>query len=135
MSATDRSLREASYNFADHLNRTLNRTLTHRRLISYIERGDDVSTIQFRESGRPVPVRLNSQYGFTNLEITLRCMAEALDDRRVSLRTVWYRYTLQPEGHREPMFRWEYVSEPEGDDAFWERHHLQGPAPIDVGSR
>ncbi|CAN5749830.1 hypothetical protein BH23CHL2_BH23CHL2_14730 [soil metagenome] len=53
----------------------------------------------------------------------------------MSLRTVWYRYTLRPEGHREPMFRWEYVAEPEGDDAFWARHHLQGPAPINVGSR
>jgi hypothetical protein len=58
-----------------------------------------------------------------------------MDNRRVRLRAAWYRYTLQPEGHRDPMFRWEYVSEPEGGDAFWARHHIQGPAPIDVGSQ
>jgi hypothetical protein len=80
-------------------------------------------------------VRLNSQYDPVDLEITLRCVAEAIDSRQVGLRAEWYRYTLLPEGHQEPMFRWEYVSEPEGDDAFWARHHLQGPAPIDVGSR
>jgi hypothetical protein len=130
-----RSLREASQNLTDHLNRTLNRTLTHRRLISVIEPGVDMSWIQFRETGRVVPVELNSQYGPVNLEITLRCVSETIDGQRVGLKAVWYRYTLQPEGHREPMFRWEYVSEPEGEDAFWARHHLQGPAPIDVGSR
>jgi hypothetical protein len=135
MSATGRSLREASSNLANHLNRTLNRTLTHRRLISFIERGANVSTIQFREAGRAVPTRLNSRYGPVDLEVTLRCTAEEVGSRRVRLRATWYRYTLLPEGHREPTFRWEYVSEPEGDDAFWARHHLQGPAPIDVGSR
>ncbi len=135
MSITGRSLREASSTYADHLNRMLNLTLTHRRLISYIERGDDVSTIQFRQAGRAVPVQLNSQFGPVHLEITLRCVAISADRRQVGLRAAWYRYTLLPEGQHEPMFRWEYVSAPDGEDAFWARHHLQGPAPINVGSQ
>lgn len=135
MSAIGRSLREASGNLADHLNRTLNRTLTHRHLIAVIERELDITTIQFRQAGRAVPVQLNSQYDPIDLEITLRCTPDAIDSQRVMLRATSYRYALQPEGHREPMFRWEFVSEPEGDDAFWARHHLQGPAPINVGSQ
>lgn len=135
MPSTGRSLQEASRSFTDHLNRTLNRTLTQRRLIAVPNREDEYIGILFREAGRFRPVRLHTRYGPMDFGVSLRCVVEPVDNRRVKLSTAWYRYTLQAEDHREPMFRWEYVSEPESDDAFWARHHLQGSAPIDVGSQ
>ena len=135
MSTSGRTLQDAGRKLTDHFNRLLNRTLTHRRLISYIEREDEFVIIQFRQAGHVQPVRLNTQYGPMDLGLSLHCVPEVETRRRVNLRATWYRYTLQPHDQREPMFRWEYVAEPEGEDAFWARHHIQGPAPINVGSQ
>jgi len=81
----------------------------------------------FRQAVRNLTDHFNS--------LRLHCVPVDDDDGVASLRSVWYRYALRPDEHREPVFRWEYMREPEGDDAFWARHHIQGPAPINLGSQ
>lgn len=54
------------------------------------------------------------------------------DDGRHRLRTVSYRYTLTPEGAREPLLRWEYEKVPGGGGRYC-RHHRQGGVPLQFG--
>ena len=82
-----------------------------------------------------MPVEFNTLYGLMHLSLRLHCTPTDAGERSTALRTVWYRYALRSDGQQEPVFRWEFVRDPEGDDAFWARHHLQGPAPISLGSQ
>lgn len=51
-----------------------------------------------------------------------------------TLRTTSYRYALLPEGHTEPLMRWEYVRSP-ANDAEYCRHHFQGPVRLGISDR
>ncbi len=83
-----------------------------------------------------MPVTLSTAYGQMHLSLRLHCVpADDEDGTMTALRMVWYRYALRPQEQREPVFRWEYVGEPEGADERWARHHLQGPAPINLGAQ
>jgi hypothetical protein len=68
------------------------------------------------------------------MDLSLKQTLDAVRDetrRRVRLRTVSYAYTLQPHAWDDRLIRWEFVRFP-GEDAFWSRHHVQGPLDFEI---
>jgi hypothetical protein len=63
------------------------------------------------------------------------CDLDQTAGRTYTLRIIEYRYSLTPDGAREPLFRWEYVGQPLDPDARWCRHHLQGPITVGLRAR
>lgn len=128
---------EASKAFSDHLNRLLNRTLTHSRVVAF---GSDESVrvlLSFREQGRPTSTLLKTKYGPMTLYVGQLCEGVEIAKGRQRLRTVLYKYTLtlgerNDQNPPEPLLRWEYVRTPE-KGGLWCRHHLQGPTELSFG--
>jgi hypothetical protein len=64
-----------------------------------------------------------------------RLCESVVDSQRAhTLRTTNYRYALLPDGHSEPLMRWEYVRTP-ADGAEYCRHHFQGPLSLGISDR
>jgi len=128
---TGRTLAEASAKFRDHLNDVLARTVTPTRLIM-VEAVGSLSRFQlaFRQGGAPVEAPLSTRFGRVGLYLGQTCESTVGDDGLHRLRTVSYRYTLTPDGAREPLVRWEYEKKPKGPYC---RHHLQGDLALPFG--
>lgn len=132
-----KDLREATKQFTEHLNSVLNRTVTTYRLIHVIQPQTGRAYIHFRgPDGQPQAMPIVTRFGQMGLTISHYCEAsrDREDDRLLTLHTVEYRYALTPEGNKEPIFRWEYVRDRHSSDAYWARHHIQGPIHIDLAS-
>lgn len=136
MPITGRTLEEASATFRDHVNGVLARTVTATRLIMVqaVRPRGAPSGIQlaFRQQGAPIEAPLNTRFGRVGLYLGQTCQSTVGNDELHRLRTVSYRYTLTPEGAREPLFRWEYEKAPDGVGLYC-RHHLQGDVPLQFG--
>jgi hypothetical protein len=133
---TGRTLEIASATFRDHVNGVLARTVTATPLIMVqaVRPRGAPSGIQlaFRQYGAPIEAPLNTRFGRAGLYLGQTCQSTVGDDRLHRLRTVSYRYTLTPEGAREPLFRWEYEKTPTNAGLYC-RHHIQGDVPLQFG--
>jgi hypothetical protein len=123
---------EALRKFTGYLNRTLNRTLTQRRLVNLIV--GDAMEVVFRQDGRAVAVPLQTRYGPMGLFIGQTCIAHEVENGLYRLATSSYRYALSLEDEEEPVLRWEYVREWPHPDERWARHHIQGEILVDLGN-
>lgn len=131
-----RTVFEASRAFSDHLNRLLNRTLTASRVIAFGSEESPRIQVAFRQQGRLTSAPLHTKYGPVTLYLGQLCEGVSTTPGRLRLITVEYKYTLTIGGRespatREPLFRWEYVRDPQGET--WCRHHLQGPVSVSFG--
>jgi hypothetical protein len=107
----------------------LAKTIT-RKPIVFIARSADSVQFSFRDGGRPATATLETRYGPMDFYLgQIRDAVESPDGRTIELRTTQYRYTLQPHGMDDSLFRWEYVRLP-AEGATYCRHHLQGSIPI-----
>lgn len=135
MSFQGRSLGQISQRFADQLNRTLNTTLTERRLAVYMI-NQNISTIGFQEQSGLSYALIHTSYG--PMELDLRQTCDGVTDEETGalvLRTLSYRYTIAPEGDLEPLLRWEFVRFPPDETSTWNRNHIQGPIPLGIRNR
>lgn len=136
MPITGRTLEEASAKFRDHLNGVLARTVTRTPLIllEAVRPRGAPSGIQlaFRQGGVPIEAPVNTKFGRAALYIGQTCESTVGDDKLHRLRTVSYRYTLTPDGAREPLLRWEYEKTPDAVGRYC-RHHLQGDVLLQFG--
>ena len=121
------TLREAAQTFCDHVNHVLTRTVTEARLVVF-EVPPRVQ-LTFRQAGQPITARLATRFGWMGLYLGQVCESVVVSNGLHELRTVEYKYTLTPEGAREPLLRWEYIRTPPAD-AQWCRHHLQGTVTL-----
>lgn len=131
-----KSLGEASRFFVDHVNTLLHTTITQTPLSLELGRDMGMANIRFRSGVQASTALLQTRYGLyglTGLYIGHLCDSVVGNDGLHSLRTVSYRYALIPDGHREPLMRWEYVRFP--DDALYCRHHSQGPIQLGIADR
>lgn len=134
MSFEGRTLREASQDYKEHLNRLLTHTITRTPLIVVTDRRADVIEISFRRGGLPSTTLLQTRFGPMELYVGRFCDPVEGERERVRLRTSAYKYTIEPVGTDDPIFRWEFVRFP-SSGSFWCRNHLQGPITIDVGTQ
>ncbi len=135
MSFQGRSLGQISQQFADHVNRILNTTVTERRLAVYMI-GRNISSIGFQDQLGVSHTLIRTSYG--PMELDLRQTCDPVTDEEtglLTLRTTAYRYTVAPEGDPEPLLRWEFVRFPANPDAAWCRHHFQGPIRLGIQNR
>ncbi len=128
-----RTLQGAAKTFCDHLNHVLARTVTRTRL-QFIDVGEDLIQVAFRQAGRPTTARLTTRFGQMELFLGQNCAAEPTDSKRVRLFTASYKYTLNVHGVEEPLFRWEYKRKPTPSER-WCRHHVQGNVPLRIGKK
>lgn len=133
MPITGRSRGDGARQFVDHLNATLNRTVTQARLQMRAQVSGNVY-VSFRHAGRPTGARVRTSYGDADLFLAQECSSEVVGGLH-HLHTLRYTYTISPGGRDgEPLLRWEYVRHPEPEGAGWARHHLQGPVTLPWGS-
>ena len=127
MSLTARTPREAFQTVQDHLNRTLNRVLTHARLRFSVRNAtqEKTSLAFFDSQARPVAVRLHpSSPWYFSLRQELQAIPEG---RGYILHTLQYAYRIQrtPSVRDEAEIRFEYVSPATDPDFPYSRHHVQ----------
>lgn len=131
MSIPDRTLRAVGSEFRDHLTAILAKTIAGKPLVLAPFSPDSIQ-LSFRDGGIPTSTPLNTRYGPIDLFIGQIC--DAVEDKtsgRPRLRTRSYRYTLQPQGMDDPLFRWEYIAFPEEGTTYC-RHHLQGLISFEI---
>jgi hypothetical protein len=133
------TLRDAASTFVHQLNSLLNKTLTYTPLqLSIVHRTEnglrsEIALVSFpRSRTGDSAIELKTRYGPMDLSLKQTLVAVPDENRRqVRLRTVSYGYTLQPHAFDDRLIRWEYVRFP-GEDAFWSRHHVQGPLGFEI---
>lgn len=121
---------DAFKTFADYLTTLLARTITQMPLIPVYYSGASDMALSFRPSATSAAAPIHTRYGVLALEIGQRCTTDEIAKGQHQLQTVSYRYTIGYVGEEhEPLFRWEYIRHPAGDNAYYARHHFQGPMP------
>jgi hypothetical protein len=127
-----RSLGDVTRIFVDQLNAILHTTVTQMPLS--FEVAGSIANIRFRRGIEPAPAQLQTHYGPMGLYIGQLCDSTIDDQRVYTLRTTSYRYALLPEGHADPLLRWEYVRT-RATDTYYCRHHFQGPIHVGITDR
>jgi hypothetical protein len=127
-----KSLGEVSREFVDHLNQILHATVTQMPLSLEIK--GNLANIRFRRGISAAPAQLQTRYGPMGFYVGQLCDSVVDDQRSHTLRTTSYRYALLPDGHTEPLIRWEFVRAP-ANDAEYCRHHFQGPLGLGIANR
>ncbi len=84
--------------------------------------------ISFRPGSKPGPAIIRTSFGDLELGIGQFCEGVRRDDGQYQLRTLSYRYAIGYPDADEPLFRWEYIRQPQ-DGRFYARHHFQSPQP------
>jgi hypothetical protein len=127
-----RSLGGASRAFTNHLNRVLAVTVSQRPLAFEIfnDAGGTGANIRYRNGSESNAALIQTTYGPVGLYIGQICDSLVVGNEHI-LRTLQYRYMLIPEGHREPLLRWEYIRFP-GEEEVYCRHQVQGPISLDL---
>jgi hypothetical protein len=138
VSAPRQRLGSAVRPIVDELNRLLNRTLTHYRLVATESppspEGRQRVQLGFRALGRVVAAGLETRYGRLGLYVG-RIYEASVDLDLPSPRLVRYRYALHSVEDAEPVIRWEYDGRPADESARWCRYHIQGTVPVRLGGR
>lgn len=118
--------RDAFRIFQDHLNRTLNKVLTHSRLrfIARSAKQEKTSLTFFDSQGRSIAVPLRPSPWYLSLRQDIQAIPEK---EGYVLRTLQYAYRIQrtPSLQDEAEVRFEYVSPDIDPSARWCRHHVQ----------
>lgn len=121
-----RTPREAFHTFQDHLNRTLNKVLTHYRLEFTVRHVKQERTfLHFRDNKRQataVPLSPSPWYLYLGQELQA-----VPSGSEYILRILQYAYRIQltPSLQDEAEVRFEYVSREIDPSARWCRHHVQ----------
>jgi hypothetical protein len=123
---TARTPRDVFHTLQDHLNRTLNRVLTHYRLRFFIRtvKGEQVSLAFFNNRGVTIAVPLLPSPWYLSLSQRLQAVPEG---KEYTLRILEYQYRVQrtPSVEDEAEVRFEYVSRLVDPDFPYSCHHVQ----------
>lgn len=139
MPITGKTHIEVARIFARHVNSVVARTVTQARVVAFVGGGRSRTApeiqIAFRQGAAATRAMIQTRFGRMGLYVGQVCEAVPVEKGLLRLRTLQYKYTISCEQSHDPIFRWEYVRQPEPGEQ-WCRHHLQGPVPLlfnDVG--
>jgi hypothetical protein len=133
MVGAGRSLGAAAQLRCDRLNRLLNTTVTHARVIRAIRHDrPGVADLCLCEGSLPCAAMRSERFGDLYLHLGQSVSASLGDRADGRLRTARYRYALSTDPVDDPFVRWEYCGREEHGASPWCRQHLQGAMHIDL---